>query len=79
VITIFGTFWRKNCRFFQNQFYDKILHSLALYWIKNAIFSPIFFGENIFKIITSVPGDRGFFHNSANSSLFNLKIYDLLP
>jgi phenylacetate-coenzyme A ligase PaaK-like adenylate-forming protein len=34
----------------------KILHNLALFWIKNAIFSAEFFAENILKIITSVPG-----------------------
>jgi hypothetical protein len=33
----------------------KILH-LALFWAKNANFFAEFFGENIFKIITSVPG-----------------------
>jgi hypothetical protein len=32
------------------------LHNLALFWVKNANFFAIFFGENIFKIITSVPG-----------------------
>jgi hypothetical protein len=32
------------------------LHNLALFWAKNAIFSAEFFGENILKIITSVPG-----------------------
>jgi hypothetical protein len=29
---------------------------LALFWVKDANFFAIFFGENIFKIITSVPG-----------------------
>jgi hypothetical protein len=32
------------------------LHNLALFWIKNANFFSEFFGKNIFKIITSVPG-----------------------
>jgi hypothetical protein len=32
------------------------LHNLALFWAKNADFFAKFFGENIFKIITSVPG-----------------------
>jgi hypothetical protein len=32
------------------------LHNLALFWVKNANFFAIFFGKNIFKIITSVPG-----------------------
>jgi hypothetical protein len=27
-----------------------------LFWVKNANFFAIFFGENIFKFITSVPG-----------------------
>jgi hypothetical protein len=27
-----------------------------LFWVKNANFVAIFFGENIFKIVTSVPG-----------------------
>jgi hypothetical protein len=31
------------------------LHNLALFWVKNANFFADFFGENIFKIITSVP------------------------
>jgi hypothetical protein len=31
-----------------------ILHNLALFGVKNAIFTE-FFGENILKIITSVP------------------------
>jgi hypothetical protein len=34
----------------------KILHNLALFWVKNANFFADFFGENILKIITSVPG-----------------------
>jgi hypothetical protein len=32
----------------------KILHNLALFCVKNAIFCAEFFGENILKIITSV-------------------------
>jgi hypothetical protein len=31
------------------------LHNLALFWVKNANFFADCFGENIFKIITSVP------------------------
>jgi hypothetical protein len=34
----------------------KILHNLALFWVKNANFFAEFFGENILKIITSLPG-----------------------
>jgi hypothetical protein len=30
--------------------------NLALFWAKNAIFFAKFFSENIFKIVTSVPG-----------------------
>jgi hypothetical protein len=33
----------------------KILHNLPLFWVKNANFFTKFFGENILKIITSVP------------------------
>jgi hypothetical protein len=36
-----------------------ILHNLALFWVKNANFSQFFFGENILKIKTSVPGHPG--------------------
>jgi hypothetical protein len=34
----------------------KFLHNLALFCVKNANFFAEFFGENILKIITSVPG-----------------------
>jgi hypothetical protein len=34
----------------------KFLHNLALFRVKNANFFAEFFGENILKIITSVPG-----------------------
>jgi hypothetical protein len=34
----------------------KILLILALFWVKNANFFAEFFGKNILKIITSVPG-----------------------
>jgi hypothetical protein len=34
----------------------KILHNLPLFRVKNANFFAEFFGENILKIITSVPG-----------------------
>jgi hypothetical protein len=36
----------------------KILHNLALFWAKNTIFFAEFFGENVLKIITSVPDFR---------------------
>jgi hypothetical protein len=32
------------------------LHNLALFWVKKRHFFLNFFGENILKIITSVPG-----------------------
>jgi hypothetical protein len=35
----------------------KILHNLALFGVKNANFFAEFFGENILKIITSVPDE----------------------
>jgi hypothetical protein len=34
----------------------KILHNLALFGVKKRNFFAIFFGENIFKIVTSTPG-----------------------
>jgi hypothetical protein len=37
----------------------KILHTLAMFRVKNDNFFAEFFGENIFKIITSVPGHTG--------------------
>jgi hypothetical protein len=36
----------------------KILHNLALFWVKNANFVAEFFGENNLKIITSVTLDE---------------------
>jgi hypothetical protein len=38
----------------------KILHNLVLFWVKNPNFFAEKFGENIFKIITSVPRQRFF-------------------
>jgi hypothetical protein len=53
---IFDNFRRKNWRFSQKtNVMIKILHKLALFWVKNANFFAEFFGENIKKIITSVP------------------------
>jgi hypothetical protein len=49
MITILCNFWQflsKNWRFSQ---------IFALFWVKNANIFAEFFGENIFKIITSVP------------------------
>jgi hypothetical protein len=42
----------------------KILHNLALPWVKNAKFFAEIFGENIFKITTSVPGHPAPGHQS---------------
>jgi hypothetical protein len=56
MITIFGDFGQfsaKKLAFFsKTNVMIKNLHNLALFWVKNANF----FCENIFKIITSVPG-----------------------
>jgi hypothetical protein len=51
--TIFG---KKIGVFLKNQCYDHFFQNLALFWVKNANFFAKFFGENILKIITSVPG-----------------------
>jgi hypothetical protein len=55
MITIFGDFRQfsaKKMEFFsKTNVMIKILHMLALFWVKNADF----FGENIKKIITSAP------------------------
>jgi hypothetical protein len=60
MITIFCDFRHfsaKQLAFFsKTNVMNKILHYLALLWVKNANFFAEFFGENIFKIITSVPG-----------------------
>jgi hypothetical protein len=58
MITIFRNFCQfsgKKLAFFsKTNAMIKIFHNLALFRVKNANFSQ-FFGENIFKIITSVP------------------------
>jgi hypothetical protein len=60
MITIFCDFRQfsaKKLAFFpKTNVMIKILHNLALFWVKNANFFAEFFGENISKIITSVPG-----------------------
>jgi hypothetical protein len=65
-LPIFG---EKNGVFLKNQCYDQIFENWALFWVKNANFFAKFFGENISKIITSVPGDFVFHLFSYNSSL----------
>jgi hypothetical protein len=54
---IFTHFWRKNWRFSQKaMLWSQFLQNPALFCVKNANIFAKFFGENIFKIITSVPG-----------------------
>jgi hypothetical protein len=53
---IFGNFQRKTGVFLKSIVVIKFLHYLALFWVKSAIFLP-YFGENIQKIITSVPNE----------------------
>jgi hypothetical protein len=59
-ITIFCDFrpfsQKKFGVFLKNQCYDHLKKNLALFWVKNANIFAKFFGENILKIITSVPG-----------------------
>jgi hypothetical protein len=52
-LTIFG---EKNGVFSKTNVMIKLLHNLALFQVKNANFFAKIFGENILKIITSVPG-----------------------
>jgi hypothetical protein len=40
----------------------KILHNLALFWVKNANFFAKFFGEKIQKVTTSVPVHISYFY-----------------
>jgi hypothetical protein len=60
MITIFGDFYpfsAKKLAFFSNtNVMITILQKLALFCVKNANIFAKFFGENILKIITSVPG-----------------------
>jgi hypothetical protein len=60
MITIFCDFYQFSAKkfafFSKTNVMIKILNNLALFWVKNANFVAIFFGENIFKIVTSVPG-----------------------
>jgi hypothetical protein len=52
--TIFGDFCRLSAE--KNQCYDQIFGKVATVRAKNADIFAKFFGKNIFKIITSVPG-----------------------
>jgi hypothetical protein len=60
MITIFCDFRQfsaKKLAFFsKTNVMIKISHILDLFWVKNSNYFAKFFGENIFKIITSVPG-----------------------
>jgi hypothetical protein len=59
MITIFCDFCQfsaKKLAFFsRTNVMIKILHNLALFWVKNANFFAKIFSENILKILTSVP------------------------
>jgi hypothetical protein len=60
MITIFCDFWQFSAKkigvFLKNQCYDQLFSKIGSFWDKNANFFAEFFGENILKIITSVPG-----------------------
>jgi hypothetical protein len=59
MITIFCDFCQllaKKLALLKNQCYDQFFQKLAVVWAKNANYFANFFGENNFKIITSVPG-----------------------
>jgi hypothetical protein len=61
MITIFCDFLQFSAKklavFSKTNVMIKILHNLALFWVKNANFFAEIFGENILKIITSVPDE----------------------
>jgi hypothetical protein len=54
-LRFFSIFGEKLAFFSKINVMIKILHNLALFWVKNVNFFAKFFGENILKIITSVP------------------------
>jgi hypothetical protein len=60
MITIFCDFWQfsaeKTAFFSKTNVMINFFQNLALFCVKNANFFANFFGENILKIITSVPG-----------------------
>jgi hypothetical protein len=54
----------------------KILNNLALFWVKKRQFFAEFFGKNIFKIITSVPGaNPTYTFQSYNASAIKIFIF----
>jgi hypothetical protein len=72
MITIFCDFWqfsvKKMAFFSKTNVMIKILNNLALFWVKNANFFAEFFGENILRIITSVPGKTNVWSDSVRPS-----------
>jgi hypothetical protein len=58
MITIFGKKWHFSQK---TMLWSIFWHNSALFWVENAIFFAKYFGENIFKIFTSVP-DWANFH-----------------
>jgi hypothetical protein len=56
IYAICANFRQKIGVFLKTNFIFTFLHNLAAFWVKNAYFFAIFLGENILKIITSVPG-----------------------
>jgi hypothetical protein len=71
MITIFCDFCqflaKKLVFFLKTKDMMKILHNLALLWVKN-VFLQFLFGENILKIITSVPGHPARDANTRNEN-----------
>jgi hypothetical protein len=54
-VRFFSNFRRKIGVFFKYHVMIKFVQNLALFCVKNANFFAKFFGENILKIITSIP------------------------
>jgi hypothetical protein len=67
-------FSEKNWRFFsKNNVFMNFFQKLAVVSAKKPIFFAKFFGENIFKIKTSVPGGQCYAHFLAVSTTFRQK------
>jgi hypothetical protein len=60
--------------FLNDQCYDLFFQKLAVIWAKNANIFATFFGENILKMITAVPGHPG---RSKSRKYFNLLFMDI--
>jgi hypothetical protein len=70
---IFANFRRKNWRFSQKpMLWSKFCKKLALVWAKHANIFAKFLGENILKIITSVPG-----HPDLNENMYMYKLFQM--